>query len=60
MYNEIKMNRIIIWHLDQRVKILRLEREDIEEGIEALNVRGSFCRCFCKNWMAVEEEGVSE
>jgi hypothetical protein len=23
-----------IWHLDQRVKILRLEREDIEEGIE--------------------------
>jgi len=35
MYNEIKMNRIITWHLDQRVKILRLEREDIEEGIEA-------------------------
>jgi len=28
----IKKNKI--WHLDQRVKILRLEREDIEEGIE--------------------------
>ncbi|RHN81673.1 hypothetical protein MtrunA17_Chr1g0201691 [Medicago truncatula] len=39
MYNKIKMNRIIIWHLDQKVKILRLEREDIEEGIKQRSCR---------------------
>ncbi len=45
IYMPIKKNKI--WHLDQRVKILRLEREDIEEGIEPEKLQDEDC-CYFK------------